>query len=101
LNNSALLAGSVAVSPLPGSHDVPAQTQISFRGVSPSQLRVTAVVGSRTGAHRGRLLAYSQGDGASFVPARPFADGERVAVRARLRRGSRTVALLDQFAIEL
>jgi hypothetical protein len=100
LNNSALLAGSVTVSPLPGSHDVPAQTQISFRGVSPSQLRVTAVVGSRTGAHRGRLLAYSQGDGASFVPARPFADGERVAVRARLRRGSRTVALLDQFAIE-
>jgi len=42
------------------------------------------------GRHPGRLLAYSQGDGASFVPSRPFADGERVSVRASLHQGART-----------
>jgi Arylsulfotransferase (ASST) len=100
LNNSALLAGAVTVSPQPGSRDASPRTQISFLGVPPAALRVTSIVGSRTGPHRGRLLTYSQGDGASFVPARPFAEGERVTVRARLRRGARTVPLLDQFAIE-
>jgi hypothetical protein len=99
VNSSAILAGSVTVSPVPGSRDAQGRTQISFLGVPAAQLRVTSVVGSRTGPHRGRLLAYSQGDGASFVPARPFAEGERVTVRAGLRRGARTVALLDQFAI--
>ena len=100
LNNSAILAGSVSVSPQPGSRDAPARTQISFVGVPAQQLRVTSVVGSGTGAHRGRLLAYSQGDGASFVPARPFAAGERVTVHAKLRRGAKVLALTDQFAIE-
>lgn len=99
LNRSAILAGSVTISPLPGSRDAQGRTQISFLGVPAGQLRVTGVVGSRTGPHRGRQLAYSQGDGASFVPARPFAEGEQVTVRARLRRGGRSVALLDQFAI--
>ncbi len=37
------------------------------------------VRGSRTGSHPGRLEAYSQGDGASFVPAKPFRPGETVA----------------------
>jgi Arylsulfotransferase (ASST) len=99
LNNSALLAGSVTVSPMPGSHDAPGHTQISLLGAPAAQLRVTSVVGSRTGAHRGRLLAYSQGDGASFVPARAFAEGERVTVHAVLLRGARRVGLSDQFAI--
>ena len=100
LNNSALLGGAVTVSPLPGSRDASPRTQISFLGVPAGALAVASVVGSRTGSHRGRLLAYSQGDGASFVPARPFAEGERVTVRARLRRGRGTVSLMDQFAIE-
>ena len=52
-------------------------------------LRGISVVGSRTGAHAGRLEAYSQGDGASFVPARPFAEGERVTVRAQRTHGTR------------
>src|SRR5207245_1999982 len=94
------LAGAVTVSPVPGSRDAPGHTQISFLGVPAAQLRVTSVVGSHTGAHRGRLLAYSQGDGASFVPAKPFAEGERVTVHAKLRRGRRGVGLLDQFVIE-
>jgi Arylsulfotransferase (ASST) len=99
LNNSALLGETVSVSPLPGSRDASPRTQISFVGAPASALRVTRVVGSRTGAHRGRLEAYSQGDGASFVPAKPFAEGERVTVYARLRRGASNVALLDKFAI--
>jgi hypothetical protein len=99
LNNSALLGGSVTVSPVPGSRDASPRTQISFLGVPASQLRVTSVTGSRTGPHRGRLRAYSQGDGASFVPSRPFAEGENVTVRAKLRRGSRTIGLLDGFVI--
>jgi hypothetical protein len=100
LNNSALLPGSVTVSPLPGSRDAPPQTQISFVGAAPSALRVTRVVASRTGVHRGRLLPYSQGDGASFVPARAFAEGERVTVHATLRRAGRRIVMIDQFATE-
>jgi hypothetical protein len=40
------------------------------------------VVGSRTGVHAGVVRPYSTGTGASFLPSRPFAAGERVAVRA-------------------
>jgi hypothetical protein len=61
-----------------------------------SQITVT---GSVSGAHPGRLLAYSQGDGASFVPAHPFVEGERVVVRAVLGSGSSARPLLDVFAI--
>ena len=82
LNNSALLDGAVTVSPLPGSRDASPQTQISFIGVPTGELSVVSVVGSVTGEHSGRLAAYSQGDGASFLPGRPFAEGERVTVRA-------------------
>ncbi len=58
-----------------------------------------SVTGSRSGVHAGRLLSYSQGDGASFVPARPFSEGERVTVRARLRSGGSSQPILDQFGI--
>jgi hypothetical protein len=57
------------------------------------------VRGSSTGFHAGRLLPYSHGDGASFVPARPFAEGEQVTVRARLRVGRAVKHLFDQFAV--
>lgn len=99
LNTSAALDGVVTVSPLPGSRDASPQTQISFLGVPASELSGVSVVGSRTGAHSGRLLAYSQGDGASFVPARGFAEGEMVTVRVRLRAGGADHELSDQFAI--
>jgi hypothetical protein len=99
LNTSALQAGSVTVSPLSGSRDASPQTQISFLGVPARSLSRISVIGSRTGAHVGRLRAYSQGDGASFLPARPFAEGERVTVRARVRSGAAVRSLLDQFAI--
>jgi hypothetical protein len=47
--------------------------------------------------HGGRLKAYSQGDGASFVPDRPFTQGERVSVRAELREGPRRVPFAWSF----
>jgi hypothetical protein len=92
LNVSAALAGSrVTVSPAPESRDASVSTQLSMLGVPASELAAVSVSGSRSGAHRGRLLAYSQGDGASFVPAKPFIQGERVSVRGELRDGGGTI----------
>jgi len=99
LDNSALAAGSVTVSPSPGVRDASPATQISFLGVPARRLRSLSVVGSATGAHPGRLLAYSQGDGASFVPSRPFAQGERVTVRARVGGAHGRATLVDSFAV--
>ena len=99
LNNSQLLDGAVTVSPMPGSRDVTSQSQISFLGVPAADISVLSVVGSRSGAHRGRLLGYSQGDGASFLPQRPFAEGERVYVHAQVRVGASEQPLLDDFQI--
>jgi Arylsulfotransferase (ASST) len=98
-NVSALQAGSVTVSPLAGSRDASPYTQISFLGVPASALHAITVRGSRTGSHPGRLLAYSQGDGASFVPGRPFSQGELVTVHARVTSAGSTHALAEQFAI--
>ena len=99
LNNSAVQGGSVTISPLPGSRDARPQTQISFLGVPAGELGSIRVSGSRSGAHRGRLAVYSQGDGASFLPARPFEEGERVTVRARVRAGASTHSIVDRFAV--
>jgi len=89
----------VTVSPLPGSRDVSAHAQISFLGVPARDLNDVRVLGSMTGAHAGRLMPYSQGNGASFLPFRPFAEGERVSVRAKLRIGARARPLSDEFAV--
>ena len=99
LDNSALQDGLVTVSPIPGSRDATPQTQISFLGVPASEISVQSVQGSETGEHTGHLQAYSQGDGASFLPARPFAEGERVTVRAVLHLGRSQRALTDVFAV--
>jgi hypothetical protein len=91
LNRSAVLPGTgLAVSPLPDSYDASARTQISLLGIAPRALSGVRVNGSSSGAHRGRLLAYSQGDGASFVPSRPFALGETVTVRGKLKGATST-----------
>jgi hypothetical protein len=42
------------------------------------------VTGSRSGTHIGRLVADSDGDGASFLPVKPFRPGEQVTVRTGL-----------------
>jgi hypothetical protein len=99
IDNSSVLAGSVTVSPLPGSRDASPHTQISFLGVPAAELSGFDVRGARSGFHAGRLLPYSQGDGASFVPGRPFTEGEQVTVRARLRVGNSLKPLFDRFVI--
>jgi hypothetical protein len=99
LNRSALLPGTpLTVSPLPDSLDASYQTQISFLGAPASALSGISVSGSSTGAHPGRLEAYSQGDGASFVPSKSFHQGERVTVRGKLTGAGRTQAFAFHFA---
>ncbi|HEX3510475.1 MAG TPA: arylsulfotransferase family protein [Solirubrobacteraceae bacterium] len=86
LNTSDVLPGtSLAVSPVPDSYDAPPATQISMVGVPSSEIASVRVSGSSTGGHGGKLRAYSQGDGASFVPSSPFAAGETVTVSGTLR----------------
>ncbi len=86
----ALLAGcllapsahAVTISPLPGTPDASPHGQISFLGVPSNEIHEISVVGSRTGSHRGRLLAYDSAPGASFIPERGFGEGESVRVSA-------------------
>jgi hypothetical protein len=77
-------ASSVYVFPTPGSRYNRPQTQIAFRGISRGRVGAVRVVGSLSGLHSGRIEADSDGDGASFLPAKPFAVGETVTVATRL-----------------
>ncbi|QEC48374.1 ArsR family transcriptional regulator [Baekduia soli] len=78
-------AAPLAISPAPGTPDASPATQISVLGIAPGRIAAVRAAGARTGVHAGRLRPYSGARGASFVPARPFAVGERVAVVVRLR----------------
>ncbi|MGA7703943.1 MAG: arylsulfotransferase family protein [Solirubrobacteraceae bacterium] len=85
LNHDARLPGtSLAVSPAPNTGTANPRTQISFLGVPAGQIREVSVAGAQSGPHPGRMRAYSQGDGASFIPDTPFQPGEQVSVRATL-----------------
>jgi hypothetical protein len=86
----------IDVSPAPGSATANPHTQISFLGGPAAQIHVTSVLGTLSGPHSGRMLGYSQGDGASFIPDRPFDPGEQVSVRAAA--GTRT--LLFRFRVD-
>jgi hypothetical protein len=89
LQHSALLpASSIYVSPAPGTDTANPRTQISFLGLPATAIHDVSVTGQSSGRHSGRLLAYSQGDGASFVPHEPFAPGERVSVSAMIDTGA-------------
>ncbi len=93
LDHSAKLAGTaVDVSPAPETDTANPATQISFLGVPSARIHVVSVVGEHSGTHAGRLAAYSQGDGASFVPDTPFDAGERVVVHAVIGAGSSTAS---------
>jgi arylsulfotransferase ASST len=74
----------LTVSPAPGTPDASPGTQISILGVSPGRIMSVRVSGSASGVHAGALRAYSGNRGASFVLSRPLAQGERVAVLARI-----------------
>jgi hypothetical protein len=100
LNRSAVLPGTtLAVSPLPDSFDAAPHTQISLLGAPPTDLSDISVSGSRSGHHSGRLKAYSQGDGASFVPSKPFAAGETVTVRGRLNVAGKAQTFAYHFVV--
>jgi hypothetical protein len=100
MNISAALAGArVTVSPAPQSRDASASTQLSMLGAPAGEISNVTVTGSRSGAHPGRLLAYSQGAGASFLPARAFAEGESVSVHADLRSGGQTTPFAWSFTV--
>jgi hypothetical protein len=99
-NHSATLPGTpLSVSPLPGTYAASPRTQISLLGAPASVLSDVSAKGSRSGSHDGRLRAYSQGDGASFVPSDPFLAGETVTVRGKLRRAGRTRAFAYSFVV--
>ncbi|MFL5823068.1 MAG: arylsulfotransferase family protein [Solirubrobacteraceae bacterium] len=78
-------AGGLHVIPFPGTPDAASSSRIIFSSLSPSDLRSVRVIGSRSGRHRGRLVALPSGAGTAFAPGRPFASGERVQVAAALR----------------
>lgn len=100
LNASAALAGgSLTVSPAPGSRDASYETQISLLGVPRREIAGVTVTGSSSGTHRGRLVAYSQGDGSSFVPDSFFSQGEQVKVRVLLLHGHRRVPVSWSFTV--
>jgi len=100
LNRSALLPGTqLAVSPLPDSYDASARTQISLLGAPASAISNVRASGSISGSHPGRLLGYSQGDGASFVPATPFLQGEAVTVRGDVKVGTGTQPFAYHFVV--
>ena len=101
LNRSAVLPGtSLAVSPLPDSYDATPRTQISLLGAPVAALSDVSVSGSQTGRHSGRLEAYSQGDGASFVPSQPFSSGETVTVRGKVKNAAgQTQAFAFHFVV--
>ncbi len=80
----------ISVFPIPGGRVATPQTQITMRGLAVKRLGKVVVTGSRTGRHTGRVVADSDGQGGSFLPAKPFLPGETVTVRTRLRvRGAR------------
>jgi Arylsulfotransferase (ASST) len=100
LNVSRALAGGVvSVSPEPDSMDASYRAQISFLGVPAADIEDVAVVGSHSGAHAGRLAAYAQGDGASFLPSRPFSQGEVVTVHAAVRSGAGSTPFAWRFTV--
>ncbi len=102
IDRSDVLPGThLEVSPLPDSLDASRHTQISLLGVPSSQLSDVTVNGNYTGGHSGRLLAYSQGDGASFVPAHSFEPGETVTVHGRLHAGRGTEPFAFHFTVAI
>ncbi len=101
LQHSATLPGTnVDVSPEPGSATANPHTQISFLGAPASEIHAVSVTGARSGPHSGSVRGYSQGDGASFVPATPFDAGERVSVHATIGAGASPKHLAFDFNVD-
>src|SRR4029077_7827220 len=99
-HTAALPRTAVDVSPAPDTNTANPSTQISFLGVPAAEIREVSVVGGHSGRHSGRLHGYSQGDGASFAPDIPFADGERVAVSAVIGAGAGGKRVAFRFRVD-
>ena len=100
LNRSATLPGTpLSVAPLPDSYDASPRTQISLLGAPAGAISDVEATGSSSGKHGGKLRAYSQGDGASFVPSDPFTQGESVTVRGKVKSGAHTVPFAYHFVV--
>ena len=89
----------VTVSPAPGTPDASPSTQISFLGGTGTTVSDVRATGSRSGAHSGKLEAYSTRTGDSFLPTSPFTQGEQVDVTARVTQGGRTSTARTSFTI--
>jgi hypothetical protein len=92
-------AAALAISPLNGTPDASPQTQISFLGVPADEIAQVSVVGSRSGRHSGRLRAYVSSPGASFLPARPFVQGEHVSASALVGRRGHARRVATSFTV--
>lgn len=80
----------VSVYPSPGTPVASDSTTFSFRGLKPKNLGNVRIYGSRSGPHRTRRVAHSDGRGVSLVPRRRFSPGETVSVFSGKRiRGAR------------
>src|SRR5262249_31898945 len=100
LNRSAVLPGTnLAVTPLPGSFAALPRTQITLLGEPADASSGGSVRGSASGHHSGKLRAYSQGDGASFVPSAPFAVGETVTVKGDVSTNAKRQPFTFHFVI--
>jgi arylsulfotransferase ASST len=77
-------APGVNVFPIPGGRVASPQTQITFRGVPAGSIASVTVTGSKSGAHSGKVLGDSDGNGGSFVPDHAFTAGETVTVATAL-----------------
>jgi Arylsulfotransferase (ASST) len=101
LEHTASLPGTALhVSPAPETDTANPDTQISFLGVPGAEIHAVSVVGARSGPHAGALRGYSQGDGASFAPQKPFKDGERVAVSAQIGAGDAVKRIAFHFSVD-
>jgi hypothetical protein len=92
-------AQGLALSPLNGAPDASPRTQISFLGIPSSEIARVSVVGSRSGRHSGRIQAYASSPGASFLPAHPFTQGERVTASAIVGAKGHTRRVTTRFTI--
>lgn len=90
---------SVVISPLRGTPDASPATQISFLGVPAGEISGVSVTGSSSGRHSGRLAGYATAAGASFLPARPFAQGERVTASATVGPRGHTERVSSTFYV--
>src|SRR3954447_21853634 len=69
-----------SVYPTPGTLTASAKTQITFRGGDAASIGTITVKGSRSRTHAGTFTPHSDGQGASFVPTKPFTENEKVTV---------------------